>query len=372
MTKRNKIYVVCFLFLMSAAPLISQTIPFDSERWEINANVKKVQEFKGKNCLVLKGGVAVVKDSDFLNGIIEYDVLTTGTRGFMGAVWRLQDLRNYEEFYIRPHQSGNVDANQYTPVFNGMAGWQLYHGQGYGAAVKYKFNEWIHFKIVISGKSAEVYMDDMDKPLLFIPELKHDLKSGKVGIEANDFSPAYFANFSFKNLDNPPLKKQPKSQKAAPQGTVRSWRVSNPFSEKTLKGKYKLSSEDKKNLTWKVLETESSGTANLAKIALWEQGKDTVFCRVTIVSDADQIKKISFGYSDRIKVYLNDNMLYGGTNLYRSRDYRYLGTIGYFDDLFLPLKKGENTLWMAVSESFGGWGIKAQLEDTKGISIKID
>jgi len=37
----------------------------------------------------------------------------------------------FEHFYIRPHQSGNPDANQYTPVFNGVSAWQLYHGALY-------------------------------------------------------------------------------------------------------------------------------------------------------------------------------------------------------------------------------------------------
>lgn len=52
------------------------------------------------------------------------------------------------------------------------------------------------------------------------------------------------------------------------------------------------------------------------------------------------------------------------------RDYRFLGTIGLFDEVYLPLKKGENELWLAVTESFGGWGIKALIEDLAGLTIK--
>jgi hypothetical protein len=59
-----------------------------------------------------------------------------------------------------------------------------------------------------------------------------------------------------------------------------------------------------------------------------------------------------------------------GADDYRSRDYRFLGTIGYFDELYLPLKKGENELIFAVSEDFGGWGIKALFEDPVGIRWK--
>lgn len=79
---------------------------------------------------------------------------------------------------------------------------------------------------------------------------------------------------------------------------------------------------------------------------------------------------MKIGFSDRIKVFLNNRLIYGGTNNYRSRDYRYLGTIGYFDELFLPLNAGKNELCVAVSESFGGWGIQAKFDDIQGIQFE--
>ena len=60
--------------------------------------------------------------------------------------------------------------------------------------------------------------------------------------------------------------------------------------------------------------------------------------RLTIHSEQERVVKTSFGYSDRVNVYLNGQLLYGGDNTYRTRDYRYLGTIGLFDELWLPLK----------------------------------
>ena len=55
---------------------------------------------------------------------------------------------------------------------------------------------------------------------------------------------------------------------------------------------------------------------------------------------------------------------------YRSRDFRYLGTIGLFDEISAPLRPGTNELTFAVSESFGGWGILAQILDTEGVTIQ--
>jgi len=97
--------------------------------------------------------------------------------------------------------------------------------------------------------------------------------------------------------------------------------------------------------------------------------KNTVFAAVTIDSEKKQLKKLNFGYSDRAMVYLNGRLIYGGNNSFRSRDYRFVGSLGYFDALYLPLEKGKNELRLAVSETFGGWGIKCCFEDMASISL---
>jgi hypothetical protein len=71
-----------------------------------------------------------------------------------------------------------------------------------------------------------------------------------------------------------------------------------------------------------------------------------------------------------VKVYFNDRLIYGGHDVYQSRDYRFLGTIGLYDELYLPLKQGQNELLLAVSENFGGWGIKALIENMEGIKLE--
>jgi hypothetical protein len=364
---------VIFLVWTPLSIASSQIVPFDSDRWEINAKESRVEDYLGRKSLFLKGGDAVVKDSRFTDGIIEFDIAIKPQRGFMGAMWRLQDLKNYEKFYIRAHQSGNPDANQYTPVFNGLAGWQLYYGEKYSTPVDYLFNKWMHVKIIVSGKNAEVYIMDMVNPILFVHELKREVKAGKVGLIAEPTpmlaSEAYFSNFSYTSMSNPPLKGRVKKSEVVP-GTIMSWLVSEAFDEKTLNNKIRLSKDDKEKLTWNKLACEHSGLANLARIQGSKKGKNSVFAKATIVSEKYQVKQLKFGFSDKIKVYFNDQVIYGGNNTFRTRDYRYLGTIGYFNELYLPLKKGENELWMAISERFGGWGIQARFENMEGIAVK--
>ena len=97
----------------------SRPVPFDSGRWRWSAAESRMEDYLGRKSLYLRKGIATVADARFVNGWIEFDMAFTGERGFMGAIWRVQDTKDYEEFYLRPHQSGNPDATQYTPVFHG-------------------------------------------------------------------------------------------------------------------------------------------------------------------------------------------------------------------------------------------------------------
>ena len=89
--------------------------------------------------------------------------------------------------------------------------------------------------------------------------------------------------------------------------------------------------------------------------------KNTVFARAIVASTDARTVPLRFGYSDRVRIFLNGQLLYAGDNGYRSRDFRYLGTIGLFDAIPLALRAGDNELIMAVSESFGGWGVLARI-----------
>ena len=75
------------------------------------------------------------------------------------------------------------------------------------------------------------------------------------------------------------------------------------------------------------------------------------------------MRALELGFSDRALVYLGGRALFRGDDAYRSRDYRFLGSIGWYDTLFLPLVAGPNDLVIAVSEDFGGWGVQARLTD---------
>ncbi len=372
--KKTARLVALMAILLIATSCYAEIIPFDSDRWDISGDGAETVTYKGKASVFLPaGGMAVLEGADFLNGSIEYDVALPNKRGFMGAMWRMQDKQNFEKFYMRPHQSGNPDANQYTPVYNGVSGWQLYYGKDFSVPFTYTFDEWIHVKIVVSGENAEIYINDNKKPALGVT-LKREIKSGAVGVEvggseAFKLAGAHFANFNYSPLEKTALTSTPTSKSAA-EGTVMQWNVSNAFGEKGLKDAISLSSADMENLTWTLLQSEDTGVTNFAEIRNKSKKANTVFAKIVVHSEIDQVKRFDFGFSDRVKVFVNKRLLFSANDTYRTRDYRFLGTMGYYESLYLSLQKGDNEILLAVSESFGGWGVQAKFQDMDKIQLQ--
>ena len=75
------------------------------------------------------------------------------------------------------------------------------------------------------------------------------------------------------------------------------------------------------------------------------------------------VRPLEIGFSDRATLFLNGRALFRGDETYRSRDYRFLGSVGWWDTVYLPLEAGPNELVIAVSEDFGGWGVQARFSD---------
>ncbi len=342
-------------------------VPMDEAHWTLSAEKYDFKKYLGVPSLYLPQGVAELNEVVFHNGIIEFDIAFPEGRGFPGIGFRIQDNMNYEEFYVRPHQSGNPDANQYTPIFNGLAGWQLYHGEGHGAAVRYKYDAWNHVKLIIKGTVGEVYINDMETPLFQILELKHGDTQGPIALKGA--AESHFANFSYTSLDNPPLKLEVKELPKLSATTLKMYSVSEAIEDKILLHKNWLKLEEHEDLTWTAMKVEYTGTLNIAKEIKRAEGKNTALVKFTLLADSDQLKKLEFGYSDVVHVFVNGKIVYGGQRQFRSRDYRYLGTIGYFDAIYLDLKEGENEVVLAVTEAFGGWGIRAKLENLTGVRI---
>jgi hypothetical protein len=344
-----------------------EEISFDDERWQIEAAESERLSYLGQDALKLLGGSALLTDLDIENGIVEFDIAVSGARGFAGLMFRVQDSSNYEHFYIRPHQSGKPDANQYTPVFNDVSAWQLYHGPEYAVPITYRNDEWTHVKVVFAGERADVTIDS-DEPVLRVNNLKREVEGGFIGVNAANFSPAHFANLKISKLaDAYVLPEHDVEVETVPRGRVMSWLVSEPFDREKVQA-LTLSGDEVRGQKWTLANAEQDGILNLASVPMEAAGKNTRFARLKVNSDRAKSRLLKIGYSDSARVFVNGELHYAGDNTYQSRDYRYLGTIGLFDSVALPLHAGENEILIAVTEAFGGWGVMAEFESIEGIT----
>lgn len=292
---------------------------FEEDAWEINAKNYEFVEYKGKKALYLDNGKARLKDSSFKNGIIEYDIQFEKGRNFAGVHFRIQDAMNYEEYYLRPHQSGNEDSMQYTPVINGNAGWQLYFGAGYWSAFNYKFGEWMHVKLIINDTRMDVFIDDMNTPILRVNDLKLKPQTGMLGF-GTFLGAAYYANLTYQEIKNPSLYTKTVAKDITEKGTITDWQVSEAFAADRLKMVTDL--KELKITSFKEITAESSGTVNLSYISPVSDTTNTVVAKFSMDSDTAQLKKLHFGYSDKVTVYVNGRPVYSGDNSFRTRDYR--------------------------------------------------
>jgi hypothetical protein len=341
--------------------------PFDASAWAISATEWRVEPYHGRTALLLREGAAWLKGSRFQNGTIEFDIAFSEVTGFPGIAFRAATHDDYELFYLRENLSGQPHATQYTPVLHGLYAWQIYAGPSWEATARWTYDRWMHVKLVVSGARAELYVDG-DSPVQVITRLRGPDGAGEVGIIAAPGG-ARFANVVVRPADAPSVTVTPPAvPDSTPAGIVRSWRVSTPFAESLITGVVDLAAAPGPR-TWNTLGIEERGIANLARLAGNGNGRNTVVAAVTITSDRARTVPVRFGFSDRVRVYLNGRMLYGGNDGFGTHDPDFLGIVGLFDELALPLKRGANELWFAVSETFGGWAITADLPDRDGITV---
>ena len=117
----------------------------------------------GRDCVAFPAGsdvVTSIAEIGLADGTIELDLAVSGQRSFPGLAWRLNGA-TYESFFVRPHQMGNPDAIQYTPVFNDVSAWQLYHGDGFWSPTRFPLNEWFTIRVAFAGDRGEAFVADM-------------------------------------------------------------------------------------------------------------------------------------------------------------------------------------------------------------------
>ena len=363
----------------SPPPSPDAAVPFDG-RWVLTGDRTKIRTESGRTVLEVETGVAARRDIKLLDGRIDFDVRLTRRRSFVYVYFRSQSDGEREEFYLRPHKSGLPDALQYAPVWQGRSAWQLHHGSGATAAVPFETDRWTHVRLVIRGRSAALFVDDMTRPALIVPRLSREPQAG--GVALGGFLPAdapgtgpiaTFANVRVRSGHVPsdfPAVSGEELPGDAP-GIVREWAVSRAVAAPA--GAAAAAIPDPVAVgPFVALATEPSGLLQLHRHVPIPDGirASSAVARLTVTSATARTVAFDLGFSDGATVFLNGAPLYTGDASYSYDRPRREGLIG-FDQarLYLPLSAGENTLVVVVRDSFGGWGLMGRFVDPDGLTV---
>lgn len=349
--------IVLFSFQLAIGQNSSTKVPMLESNWNVPEGAV-FEKFDNRETLVLTSGRATVKNQEFSNGTIEVDIYSNSVRSFAGITFRKRN-DNMEEVYMRMHKSNQVDAIQYTPIFNDESNWQLY--REYQARVSFKNAGWNSLRIEINNGTAVVFANNEE--VLTIDNLRTDQNTGEIGLFA--LFTNRFSNFRFVKKDaiDAPLATE---SNAVDPNVIKQWKISNA---KAYNGQQQEFNDFLKE-EYTTVQTEESGLLPISKYVkkyvsgnFQDNQQDYIVALTSIESDSDQTKLFSFDYSDKIIVYLNGKAVFKGDNSFRAKGIQYMGHIAInANKLLLPLKKGINTIHCVVIEKANGWGLIAKLE----------
>lgn len=158
------------------------------------------------------GGMAILKGSDFKDGVIETEIAgmpragaPPDIRGFLGIAFRVQSPEKYECFYIRAtngraddqirrnHSTQYISAPDYP--------WERLRKENPGVYESYVDLEpgaWTKIKIVVSGAKAKLYVNGGDQPTLIVNDLKLGESRGQIALWIGVDTEAYFSRITVK------------------------------------------------------------------------------------------------------------------------------------------------------------------------------
>ncbi|MBC5764260.1 hypothetical protein [Ramlibacter albus] len=374
--EKKTILLLAAQFACAASLAQAIALPPDSPRWQLEGNAK-VAEAGGRPCLMLNGAAAAVKDFELRDGVIEADVHTSARRGFFGFQFRMDTKGdNGEWVYLRQHKSGLPDAMQYTPVLGSGLNWQLYSGPGFIGPVDIPLDTWFRMRLEVSGAQARLFVKEMDKPVLVMPDLKSGRERGEVGLAVLTGATC-FANVEIRPTPDTPWQRR---LPPMPPGAIERWEISPSLDALARDLDQPLARPEAARMQWQAVQAEPPGLvalyryraaphlpvsfANDASKRLEPQkGMQVVYARTTIDAQRAEVRRLDIGYSDDVRVFLNGRILWRGRSAQYFRDPGFLGIVDAENDaVYLPLRKGRNELVLAVSELGGGWGFVTRLD----------
>lgn len=354
---------------------VDYTISLTPDKWEFKEGKVEFFDKNGAKAMRIKQGnqgAVLLKDVVFKDGTIEFDFEPASpmTLGSSPTVYfRGNAQKNDTEiFYIRarPNRPTANDAIQYASILGGVNMWDMY--PEYQAPALFEADKTNHLKMVISGKQIRVYVNDMNKPALQIPELEGNTSEGSIALDGG----VVISNMQIKPdvVENLPAFAAPDLTDHDAQ-YLRNWTVTKPIE---LPGGSELTNANlpKPETFAETISAERLGLINLTRKFGGNNKRKVVWLKARIKTETAQKNVMQLGFSDEVWIFLNNQMVYLDKNLYLQAPMRKYpeGRISVQNTkVNLNLKQGENELLIAVANDFYGWGIIARLETMEGVEF---
>jgi hypothetical protein len=379
--KSTHLPLFIFVFTAALAPAAANSAgpikaPLTPDRWNLIGDAgfttrdgQPVIELKAGNYAQhIRTGVAELKDLNFGNGTIEFDVLATGSMG-AGFGFRRTDDQNFEDFYLRPRDNCDKaeDCIQYAPNTHGVLLWDLF--PQYQSPAPVKNNDWNHLKFVINGQRMNIFVNGATTPTFQIGRLEGDAAEGGILLQG----PGVFANLVITPDATEGLSPNPLPDPVANDARlIRRWQLS-PYSELAADKEPTISDLPAATAAWQPIAAERAGLVDISRVygvPLDRPKLALAWLKTTIHSAKDETRTVQFGWVREAWVFVNGKLVYADKNLYpdpktrKAPDGRCSLQNGSFQ---LPLKRGDNEVDIALANNFYGWAIQFRLDDVKGI-----
>ncbi|WP_295117437.1 hypothetical protein [uncultured Chitinophaga sp.] len=374
------------LFLFTLGTVAQQkakviNVPMEPAYWQYDpaAGIKFIMHKGVKAVYVKAGEPLLLKDQQFSDGTIEYDV--EFGFGFPGITFHLSaDGKTGDNFYLRYFKDAAPAKRttlQYTAMVDSTNLWDL--ADEYQAGARLNIPGWNHIKLVVSGKQMKAYVNDMTRHALLVPSLEGGVKNGGIAFSGGEIT---IANMVIKpgaveNLDP--------SQGYIPVYNdtryLRKWQCSPaiefPFGKEIaaplpyLGGKLICPEYPDSSTKWTPLVTEDRALLNLTRALGGTPFKTRrlAWVKTTIESDSAQERNLHLGFSDEIWLFVNGQAVYADKNHFGSPGQKFPSGRCTIENTVvrLPLQKGRNEVLIAVANYFYGWGIIARLDEMEGV-----
>ena len=331
-----------------------------------------------QGAIVLKSGSVALNGLSFRNGIIEFDMKATG-QDIPGIQFRrhgMPDHQDAEEFYLRsfPECRASNDCIQYAPVIHGFMLWNVYPQYQTQAPI---LDGWNHFKLVVSGRRMNVFINRQPSPTLAVGNLESSSTEGGIQLRG----PAVFANLTVDPGVLEGLSPQPTPDPTASDpGMVRQWQLGPQTPARY--GQDPSFLEAPADNAWRRISAGRFGLVNLNReFELVRQAPSYTWLRTTVSSDTAQEKLVQLGWLGQVWVFVNGKLITQGKNLYepdyerREPDGRLSVENGSFR---IPLQKGTNQITLVLKSAvhdkpttinYYGWGAILRFSDAKGLHL---